>query len=104
MTRQPIPSYAGTAADYVQEGATLPATMEVDFQPYGLVTLGNLRLEPNRNLLQVNDLVGEIIAGSETSYLCGHRSTRPIPPGTLRTLYGVRVRELKAGRAVRVAM
>jgi hypothetical protein len=103
-TRQPIPSYTGKAADFVQEGAALPATISVDFQPYGRVTLGNLRLSPNRNLLDVNDLTGEVIDGSETSYLCGHTSTRKIAPGTLRTIYGIRVRELEAGNVVRVAM
>lgn len=104
MSRQPIPSYHGTAEDYVQEGDALPETVKYNLQPYGTVTLGNLRLEPNANLLQVNNLVGEVIDGTETAYLFGHTKTSKVPAGEVRRIYGLRKSDLSADVVVRVAM
>lgn len=80
----------------------MPRTLTYDLQPYGTVTLGNLRQSPNRNNPNATDVTGDVIAGTETAYLFGH--TRTKPASGVRTIYGVKQHELDSGHIVRVAM
>lgn len=78
----------------------LPETLEVDFQPYGRVTLANLKLGDYNGHPLVE---GTVIKGTETSRLFQHTSTKSVV-GQNRVVYGIKQRELDAGKAVRVAM
>lgn len=75
----------------------LPQTIIFALQPYGTVTLGELSLGSNNGYPCLHGIVTE---GSETSYLCGHTSTRSVV-GQPRTIYGIRQEEIAAGHAVR---
>jgi hypothetical protein len=80
----------------------LPATIEYDLQPYGRVTLANLRQSPNPRVAGKWDVTGDVIAGTETSRLFQHSLTKPATGQ--RTIYGVEQYELNRGCIVRVAM
>lgn len=74
-----------------------PETITVDYQPYDRVTLRNLKeIAPGH-------VTAEVVGGTQTSYLGGHRSTQAYPWKTY-TLYGVSQHELDSGHIVRVAM
>lgn len=90
---------------------TLPTTITLDYQPYGRVTLGDLRwdVESARDWnrggnarVEHTVLRGTVIDGSERGYLFGHVSSRNVK-GETRTIYGVREDEIARGNIVRVA-
>jgi hypothetical protein len=87
----------------------LPATITLDYQPYGCVTLGNLSwgIERERNWNGGPDhvrtvLKGTVLSGEERGYLFGEVSRRDAT-GQSRTVYGVREDEIARGHIVRVA-
>ena len=87
----------------------LPATITLDYQPYGCVTLGDLRWATeserdynNGGMRHRTVLRGTVIEGRERSYLLGHTSSRDAA-GQSRTVYGVRDDEIVRGHIIRVA-
>jgi len=72
-------------------------------QPYGterfVIERASLRAHPGGVAVDVS---GRVIEGSETSYLCGHRSTRDTA-GRQTWLYAFRVEDLMSGESVRVS-
>lgn len=78
----------------------LPATIEFDMQPYGAMTLGNLRLGDYGGH---PTLTGVAIEGVEVSRLFGQSIAKSIA-GQRRTIYGIKADEITRGRVVRVAM
>jgi hypothetical protein len=87
----------------------LPATITVDFQPYGCVKLGKLhwateseRDYNNGGMRHRKVLRGTVIDGRERGYLFGATSSRDIA-GQERTVYGVKDFEIERGHIVRVA-
>lgn len=88
----------------------LPETVKYDLQPYGTVTLANLRLSPNpynERETMCFDLTGDVIEGTERAFLFGHVSHSKASGS--RTIHGIRFRELERGThgdgvIVRVAM
>lgn len=77
----------------------LPATVTVDFQPYGRVVLGDLQPGEYNGAMTIT---GRVISGTETSRLFQYSTTRNIA-GETRTVYGVKPGELARGHIVRVA-
>ena len=85
--------------------AALPLTIDVDFQPYGKETLGNLtwaQAEGYGGKLYPA-LVGTVLKGSSTSRMFQHTYTAETS-GTRRTVYGITEYEIKSGLIIRVAM
>lgn len=87
----------------------LPATITLDYQPYGCLTLGDLRWDTeserdynNGGTRHRTVLRGTVIKGHERSYLLGHTSSRDAT-GQSRTVYGVREDEINRGHIIRVA-
>lgn len=81
------------------EQLKLPQTLTYDLQPYGCVTLTDLVQGSYNGHANVT---GRVIAGSETSYLCGFTHSKPATGD--RTIYGIKQHELDAGHVVRIAM
>jgi len=83
----------------------LPKTITVDFQPYGVETLGDLSFGEYRNSRgEVSrTLIGTVIEGYEDNRLFGH-TLRKDTKGRRRTVYGITDFEIERGHIVRVAM
>lgn len=81
-------------------GLNLPASVTVDYQPYGVETLVDL-VEGDYNGFPT--ITGRVSKGSQTSRLFQYASTRDTT-GQRRTIYGVKQEELDRGHIVRVAM
>lgn len=77
----------------------LPATIVVDYQPYGSFTLANLSLGDYRGH---PTLIGTVESGTERGYLFGASSARDIT-GERREIYGITQAELDRGHLVRIA-
>jgi hypothetical protein len=84
---------------YADATKPAPVTILLDPQPYGEVTLGDLKWGEYRG---APTLSGKVIAGTTTSRLFQHASTRSAV-GEHRTIYGVKAHEIAAGRCVRIA-
>ena len=78
-------------------------TFLFDLQPYGPVTLADLKIEMCGMNNAYPALVGRVIEGTTTNRLLGHTS-RTSAVGETRHVYGITQQELDAGNAVRVAM
>lgn len=79
--------------------ANLPETITVDFQPYGLETLGDLTVGSYNGY---PTLKGTVITGTTTGRLFGHTHTRSTA-GERREVYGVQQWEVDRGHIVRIA-
>lgn len=87
----------------------LPTTVTVDYQPYGLVTLGSLswvvethRDYNNGGTRELTVLRGVVLKGTERGYLFGSTSDSDLT-GQPYSVYGVTEAELSRGHIVRVA-
>ncbi len=72
-------------------------------QPYGTqrftIERASVRQYPGGYAV---DIAGEVIEGSETSYLCGYRSTRDMS-GQWAYLYAYKTEDLMSGESSRVS-
>lgn len=85
--------------------AALPATIDVDFQPYGKETLGNLEWAQAKGSdgKLYPALVGTVLNGSSTSRLFQYTATKSTA-GERRTVYAIKEYEMKRGLIIRVSM
>jgi hypothetical protein len=71
-----------------------------DFQPYGRRWVRIERIDAYRGAMMV---VGTVVKGTETSYLCGFTSTKDIT-GQQDVAYGVHLHHLQRGEKISIAM
>lgn len=84
---------------YADVSKAAPETIVYEEQPYGTYTLGELRWGSYNGF---PTLTGTVIQGTTTSRLFQHTSTKNAV-GEVRTIYGVKAREIAAGRCVSIA-
>lgn len=77
-----------------------PASIDLDYQPYGKETLTDLRWGEYNGF---PTLSGTVIEGSQTSRIFQHTHTSSTV-GRPRTIYGVKSHEIECGLCVRIAM